>query len=125
MSLYIDRNARCGLIRLVLALLLALAFPVSDTVDWHNPLVKDSAAKGIEKQAHHFAATSARQHPKPHIPGTLPLLPVEQDSQTSPNHGLIPLRSALFYPIIYNLLKRLLLNPLKYTSNYVVYFPGR
>ncbi|NGM83292.1 hypothetical protein G5B47_12785 [Paenibacillus sp. 7124] len=125
MSLYIDRNARSGLIRLVLALLLALVLPASATFDWHSPLAQDSAAKGIEKQAHHFASTSARQHPKPHIPGTLPLLPVEQDSQTGPNPGLVPLRSALFYPIIYNLLKRLLLNPLKFTSNYVVYFSER
>ncbi|BCG58994.1 hypothetical protein [Paenibacillus sp. URB8-2] len=123
MTQYIDRNARNGLIRLALAILLALALPAFAVVDWNSPSAQDNAAKGIEKQAHHFAVTSARQHPHPHFPGALSRLPIEQSYPAELKPYALPLLFGLFYPLIYNLLKRLLLYPLKYTSNYVAYSP--
>ncbi|AIQ12691.1 hypothetical protein [Paenibacillus durus] len=124
MTQYIDLRTRTGLIRLALAIILAFALPASVFMDWSSQAAQEKGTKGIEQQERHFAVSSARLHPKQHFPLTLSRLPYEQTALIALKPYLLPLLFALFYPVIYNLLKRLLLYPLKFTSNYVVFTFG-
>ncbi|WP_025692526.1 hypothetical protein [Paenibacillus zanthoxyli] len=120
MTQYIDLRTRTRLIRLAFAIILACALPASVFVDWSSQTAEEKGTKGIEQQERHFAVSPARLHPQQHVPFALSRLSYEQTALASLELYLLPLLFALFYPRIYNLLKRLLLYPLKFTSNYVV-----
>ncbi|AKG34549.1 hypothetical protein [Paenibacillus durus] len=121
MTQYIDLRTRTRLIRLALAIILACALPVSAFMVWSSQTAEEKGTQGIEHQERHFAVSSARLHPPQHVPYALSRLPYELTAHASLELYLLPLLFALFYPLIYNLLKRLLLYPLKFTSNYVVF----
>ncbi|MDT3425621.1 hypothetical protein J2Z22_001140 [Paenibacillus forsythiae] len=119
MTQYIDFRMRNGLIRLVLVIFLAIALPASAFADWIGHAAQKSGTESIDRQERHLGAVSARLHPPQHLPAPASRLSYEPTAAAMPEPYLLPGLAALFYPLIVKLLKRLLLYPLKYTSNYV------
>ncbi|MNB65904.1 hypothetical protein D3C81_422190 [compost metagenome] len=120
--LVIGRRGRPFL--LLIALLIALAFPAGPLMNAHPPGVPDTGKKGIESLDRHLIAPSLRANPLQQHPSLLPRgIAASFDYAREESFGL-PLIFARHAREFHIRLKRILLTPLKFNSRFVAFLPS-